>query len=164
MSVTPEQAHRVSQLVQREGLLLDELRWDEWLSLYAPDCEYWVPMWDDDGELTRDPGRELSLIYYASRAGLEDRVYRIKSGRSSASTPRYRTAHLRGVPVCERSGDEFVARFAWATHSFRLGKVTSYFGTRTMWLREDGDRLLIAKSHTLLANDLIDQVLDIYHL
>lgn len=164
MSVSAEEAHRIGQLVQREGLLLDELRWDEWLALYAPNCEYWVPMWDDDGEPTRDPASELSLIYYPSRAGLEDRVFRIKGGRSSASTPRYRTAHVRGFPVCEREGAEFVARFAWATHFFRLGQSMSYFGTRTLRLRDEDGRLVISTSYALLANDLIDQVLDIYHL
>lgn len=164
MSVTAEEAHRITQFVQREGLLLDEREWDAWLSLYAADCEYWVPMWDDDGEPTCDPGRELSLIYYASRAGLEDRVFRIKDGRSTATTPRFRTAHLRGVPVCEKEGAGFVARFGWITHAYRLGSSMSYFGRRTLHLREQDGRLEIAKSHTLVANDLIDQVLDIYHL
>ncbi len=69
--------------MQREGLLLDEHAWEQWLELYEPDCEYWVPMWDDDGEPTRDPQSELSLIYYQSRSGLEDRVFRIKTGKSS---------------------------------------------------------------------------------
>ena len=55
-------------------MLLDERRWDEWIALYAPDCEYWVPTWRDEENLTSDPQAELSHIYYANRAGLEDRV------------------------------------------------------------------------------------------
>jgi 3-phenylpropionate/cinnamic acid dioxygenase small subunit len=56
-----------------------------------------------------------------------------------------------------------VAKFAWSTHAFRLGKTITYFGRRTLWLREREGVLRIARSHCLVANDLIDQVLDIYH-
>jgi anthranilate 1,2-dioxygenase (deaminating, decarboxylating) small subunit len=165
MNLTPDHAFRAAQLVQLEGLLLDEQDWDRWLALYEPDCEYWVPMWDDDGTPTRDPERELSLIYYASRSGLEDRVFRIRTGQSAASTPMFRTAHVRGAPVCEWSADGLlVARFAWVTYAFRLGKSHSYFGRSTLTLRERDGQLRIARSHILVANDLIDQVLDIYHL
>ena len=40
--------------------------------------------WDSEHELTKDPKSELSLIYYDSRAGLEERVLRIRSGLSAA--------------------------------------------------------------------------------
>jgi 3-phenylpropionate/cinnamic acid dioxygenase small subunit len=165
MQLTPDLAFRAQQLVLQEGLYLDERDWPRWLALYEPDCEYWVPMWDDDGEPTRDPQRELSLIYYTSRSGLEDRVYRIQTGRSAASTPMFRTAHIRSAPVCEPGNDGLlVAKFAWVTHAFRLGKTTTYYGQRTLCLREREGALRIARSHALVSNDLIDQVLDIYHL
>ncbi|MBN0653703.1 hypothetical protein JTM24_33900, partial [Pseudomonas aeruginosa] len=38
--------------------------------------------------------KEISLIYYPNREGLEDRVYRIKTERSGASTPEPRTTHI----------------------------------------------------------------------
>lgn len=164
MSVTADQAHQIGQLVQREGMLLDEHAWDRWLELYEPACEYWVPMWDDDGEPSRDPQNELSLIYYQSRSGLEDRVFRINTGRSAASVPLFRTTHIRSAPVCDREDGLFVARFGWVTHAFRLGKSLTYFGRRTLWLREHEGGLRIARSYTLVCNDLIDQVLDVYHL
>lgn len=164
MPITIEQAHQINQLVQREGMLLDERAWDAWLELYEPDCEYWVPMWDDDGEPTRDPERELSLIFYRARSGLEDRAFRIQTGESSASNPMFRTAHLRTTPLCEEADGMIVARFAWTTHAFRLGKTTTYFGRRTLWLRPHEGGWRIAKSYTIVCNDVIDQVLDFYHL
>ncbi|PKP67926.1 MAG: benzene 1,2-dioxygenase, partial [Alphaproteobacteria bacterium HGW-Alphaproteobacteria-5] len=66
----------VQRFLGREALCLDERKWDDWLALYREDAEYWLPAWDDDGELTVDPQREISLIYYPNRAGLEDRIYR----------------------------------------------------------------------------------------
>ena len=59
-----------------------------------PDAEFWMPAWDDDDTLVTDPQREISLIYYTNRGGLEDRVFRIKTDRSSAtSLPEPRTGH-----------------------------------------------------------------------
>ena len=78
-------------VLQRESVYLDEQRWDEWLALYIADCEYWVPSWKNEETLTSNPQAELSHIYYATRAGLEDRVVRIRSRRSPASTDRKST-------------------------------------------------------------------------
>ncbi|SAL10263.1 benzoate 1,2-dioxygenase subunit beta [Caballeronia arvi] len=39
---------------------------------------------DDAGERTRDPEREISLVCYGSKGGLEDCVFRIKTERLSA--------------------------------------------------------------------------------
>ena len=47
----------------REARLLDDKQWEEWLQLYAPDVEFWMPAWDDDGTLVTDPQREVSLIW-----------------------------------------------------------------------------------------------------
>ena len=76
------------ELLEREAICLDEQRWDDWLALFTADCEYWIPTWRHDETLTADPRKELSHVYYANRAGLEDRIVRIRSGRSPASTPR----------------------------------------------------------------------------
>ena len=76
----------------REARLLDDRQWDAWLGCYAEDAVYWMPAWDDDDQPTADPQREISLMYYPDRSGLEDRVFRIKTERSGASTPEPRTA------------------------------------------------------------------------
>ena len=65
--------------------------WDDWLALYTEDAEFWVPTWRDEHQLTEDPARELSFIYLQGRALLAERVFRITSGRSAASTPLPRT-------------------------------------------------------------------------
>ena len=84
----------VRQFLFREARYLDDREWDRWLELYAPDAEFWMPAWDDDDGLTRDPQREISLIYYSRRDGLNDRVYRIRTERSGAtSLPEPRTSH-----------------------------------------------------------------------
>src|SRR5574337_363620 len=74
MTLNYEQA---CAFLYREARYLDDKDWDNWLELYAPDATFWMPAWDDDGELTQDPQTEISLIWYGRRAGLEDRVPQI---------------------------------------------------------------------------------------
>ena len=82
-------------VVQRDGLLLDERRWDEWLDQYLSDCVFWVPMWNDENTINDNTDNGLSHFFYESRKGLEDRVVRIVSGKSPASSPLPRTAIWR---------------------------------------------------------------------
>src|SRR5699024_12364669 len=65
---------------------LDDWQFDEWLECYHPDAEFWMPAWDVDGTLTTDPQNDISLIWYPDRSGLEDRVFRIKTDRSGATS------------------------------------------------------------------------------
>jgi len=57
-----------ARLVYSEAAHIDAQAWDEWLAMYLPDSEFWVPAWKAEHQVTTNPKRELSLIYYASRA------------------------------------------------------------------------------------------------
>jgi hypothetical protein len=75
----------VRQFLYREVHFLDDKEWENWLALYAPNVEFWMPSWDDDDRLVTDPQTEISLIWYGNKGGLEDRVFRIGTERSGAS-------------------------------------------------------------------------------
>jgi 3-phenylpropionate/cinnamic acid dioxygenase small subunit len=153
------------ELIHREARLLDEQRWDDWLALYTEDCEYWMPAWKADGTLTADPRTELSHIYYASRAGLEDRVVRIRSGKSAASTPMPRTAHiLGGVLPAESPADRLRLESTWVSHVFfpRSNESHAFFGRTEHELVLRGGGWRIAKKKILLQNDYIPTMLDVY--
>ena len=89
----------IQSFVFQEARALDERRWADWLEFYAEDVEYWMPSWDDDDTLTNNPQNEVSLIYYANRQGLEDRIFRIETERSSATIPDTRHSHSITIPV-----------------------------------------------------------------
>jgi 3-phenylpropionate/cinnamic acid dioxygenase small subunit len=155
-----------TEVLQREGAYLDEQRWDEWLGLFLPDCEYWVPSWKNEEALTLDPQAELSHIYYASRAGLEDRVVRIRSRRSPASTPMPRTSHIVGgvLPIGEPAAGRMKLRSSWVCHVFfpRLHDSHAFFGRSEHELALKEGRWLIARKKTILQNDYIPTMLDVY--
>lgn len=154
-------------LVHREARLLDTQAWDEWLALYVEDCVYWAPAWDAEHTLTADPDREISLIYYASRAGLEDRVWRIRSGKSVASTPLPRTVHLvSGIELLKSSADTLSLCASWATHVYRVKRKEheTLFGRYEYLLRRESGTWRIARKKIVLVNDTVPTMVDIYCL
>lgn len=156
----------VRAFLYREARHLDDRQWEQWLELYASDVEYWMPAWDDDDRLTEDPRSQISLIYYPNRDGLEDRVFRIQTERSSASMPEPRTSHmLANVEVLAERGDAVEVRYNFHTLSHRYKTTDHYFGTAFVTLRKAGDgNFLVARKKIVLKNDYIRQVVDIYHL
>jgi 3-phenylpropionate/cinnamic acid dioxygenase small subunit len=153
----------ITQLLYTEGRFLDERRWDEWIELYTQTAVYWIPAWDGDSELTDDPHTQISLIYYGSRQGLEDRVYRLRTGQSSASNPMPRTCHIVSNIIGRAAeGGGFTVEASWHCLSHRLGQTTQYFGRYLYELVEADGRLKIARKKIVLLNDRIPTVLDIY--
>lgn len=167
MTTTPNAVslENVSQFLFREARFLDDEQWDEWISCYAPTARFWMPAWDDDDQLTTDPQSEISLIYYPDRQGLEDRVFRIKTERSSATMPDTRTSHnISNIEVLERDGNKVTVRFNWNTLSFRYKTSYSYFGMSRYEIDFSAEHPQILSKYVVLKNDYINQVIDIYHL
>jgi benzoate/toluate 1,2-dioxygenase beta subunit len=156
----------IEAFIYREARYLDDREFDRWLECYAPDCEFWMPAWDDDDTLVTDPKREISLIYYNNRGGLEDRVFRIKTDRSSAtSLPEPRTSHnISNVEIINQTADSVDVRFNWLTLYYRYQNIDTYFGTAFYTIATGGAVPLIKNKKVVLKNDYIHHVVDIYHI
>lgn len=155
----------ICAFLYREARLLDDREWDEWLELYDTNVEYWMPAWDDDDQLTQDPQSQISLIYYPNRNGLEDRVFRIKTERSSASMPETRINHmLTNVEVLAERSDGVDIRYNFHTLSHRYKATDHFFGTIFLTLGKSESGFLITRKKIVLKNDYIRQVIDIYHI
>jgi 3-phenylpropionate/cinnamic acid dioxygenase small subunit len=85
----PQERDRFRLLIEREARLLDELRFDEWLAVYAPECIYWVPGTPGGG----DPRREIA-ISFDDRRRMEDRIYRLRTGYAWSQAPKSRTVRM----------------------------------------------------------------------
>jgi len=151
-------------LLFREALLIDTQRFAQWLELFTPDVEFWMPAWRDEATTTEDPDRELSLIYYKGRRNLEDRVMRLTSGLSVASLPLPRVVHqVTNVLVLEADQDAATVSAASTCHRFdvRMNRTDCFFGRYEYQLvRQDGAWLIARKKITLL-NDTVPTVVDI---
>lgn len=166
-SLTLQTIHEVQTTVYQEALHLDAQRWDNWLDLFTEDAVFWLPAWSGEHRLSTSPERDLSLIYCAARAGLEDRVWRVRSGLSVASRPLPRTSHA--VTNCVVTADsthseQVVVESSWTCHVYELKQRTQhmFFGNYQHQLRCEQGQWRIARKKVVLMNDLIPTMLDFY--
>jgi 3-phenylpropionate/cinnamic acid dioxygenase small subunit len=85
----PSERDWARALLEREARLLDQLRFDEWLAMYSPECIYWVPGTPKGG----DPRREVA-ISFDDRRRMEDRIYRLRTGYAWSQAPKSRTVRM----------------------------------------------------------------------
>ena len=94
-------------------------------------------------------------------------MWRIQSGLSPASSPLIRTCHLiTNVRITDVVADQPRVSSHWQVHVYQPEKQHSftYFGFYEHVLRSEGEKLRIAKKKILLLNDVVESVLDIYHV
>lgn len=157
--------YRVQQFFYRLSELCDNKDWDAYLEMFSEDSEFHLPQWDSEHVYTTDPKKGMSLIYYANRGGLEDRVFRLRTGKAASATPLPRTVHLvSNLRLQEQPTGDLQATVNWNTLYHRLQVSEQFFGYATYTLRTAGDSWKISRKHVVLLNDTINSVLDFYHL
>lgn len=160
-----ELQYRVEQFFYQLSAHCDNKDWDAYLSLFSEDSEFHLPQWDSEHVYTTDPKTSMSLIYYPNRGGLEDRVFRLRTGKAASATPLPRTVHLiNNVRLQALPGGDLQATVNWNTLYHRLQISEQFFGFATYKLRPSGDSWLVSRKHVVLLNDTINSVLDFYHL
>ncbi|HVZ46541.1 MAG TPA: aromatic-ring-hydroxylating dioxygenase subunit beta [Ramlibacter sp.] len=160
-------AESCAAFLYQEAAMLDAQRWDDWLALYTADCEFWLPAWKSEHELTANPRAELSLIYYRTRAGLEDRVSRVKSGKSVASIPLPRTQHSIANVRIEPAADGSVQVYSnWVVNEFltKSREVRMQFGRYEHRLTENAGEKRISRKKIVMLNDYMPAALDFYDI
>lgn len=160
-----ELQHSVEQFLYSQADLCDRKDWDAYIDTFTPDSEFWIPQWDSEHEYIDNPKTGMSLIYYANRSGIEDRVFRLRTGKSAASNPLPRTLHqISNVKVRELSDGKIEAQFGWQTNYTRLGSTEMLYGTATLDLVKQADEWKVQRKHAVIFNDIINSVMDFYHV
>ncbi len=150
----PVDRQQIENFLYREARLMDEHAYDEWLSLWTEDALYWVPCNDDD----IDPQRHVSIIY-DSRARLEDRIERLKSGAAYAQDPKSRLRRVvSNVESEEGDNGEVTVYSNFNLTELRRGRQDTFAGRTIYKLRPQGASFKIAYKKVLLVNN--DEVID----
>lgn len=154
----------VTDFLYREARLLDAQKWHDWLELYCEDCIFWIPAFRMEGGYTQDPKKELNLIYVEGKAGLEDRVFRLGTELSLASTPLPRTRHFLSLISVDKFSPDEVQVFAnsqvvWYAE-LRGQQIRA--GSYEYILRRTKDGFRIAQKKILLLESEIDGYFDFY--
>lgn len=139
------------RLVEKEARILDRLLYEEWLSLYTPECAYWVPATPEGG----DPRSEIAVMF-DDRRRLEDRVFRLRTGYAWSQAPSSRTSRIvSNVEVfsCDRK-DQRMVRSNFSISEFWDGEIRVLAGwTGHRFRKEDGVWKISAKQVNLLNCD-----------
>ncbi len=138
-------------MIEREAAILDQLRYEEWLDLFAPECLYWAPATPGGG----DPRREVAVMF-DERRRLEDRIYRLRTGYAWSQAPSSRTSRIVSnveVFACARA-DQRMVRSNFAISEFWDGEIRMLAGWSGHRFRHiDGRWLVSAKQINLLNCD-----------
>lgn len=121
----PVTVKQCEKLIINECRLLDEYRFDEFLSLYSNESLYWIPITPGGG----DPRIEVSHAF-DDRRRLEDRIYRLRTGYAYSQLPMSRTRRM--VSNFELGyGDSkkiIFARCNFLISELRVGELKQYSG------------------------------------
>ena len=135
--MTPE------QFLYHEARLLDEQRYEEWLTLFTEDATYWVPL----EQSQKDPHETSSLIY-DDRTLLELRVRQFRHPRAHARAPLPRTVHQVGNVVAR----DLIVTSALTVVEFRNETQRLWAGLVEHQLKRNGDSFRIARKRVDLVN------------
>jgi benzoate/toluate 1,2-dioxygenase beta subunit len=141
-------AAECEQFLIHEARLLDEGRFDQWLSLFTADAWYWVPSEPDQAS----PRDTISLIYDDRRL-LETRVRRLASPRIYSQEPRSRTSRIiANVTIEEADGAACTVRSKWQLLEYRRETQRVFGGTCFHRLVRSGNGIQIAWKRVDLVN------------
>lgn len=139
---------KISCFLTREARLLDEARFNDWLSLFTADCLYWVPVTPGSG----DPRREVSHAF-DDRRRLEDRVYWLRTGLAYCQIPQSRTRRLVGNVEARDSddGSTVLVRSNFVVTEFRAGasRVLAGWYGHVLVPADDGYRIRLKQVNLL---------------
>ena len=129
-----------------EARLLDERRFGEWLALYTPDAEYWVPYaWQQES-----PKDHVSL-FYETVTLLRMRVDRLENELSPLDAPQSRVNHFLSNVTVE-DAPELIARAYLLYCEYRREEQRWFAGRATWRLRAEGETFRIAAKRVDLLN------------
>src|SRR5215470_15875485 len=146
----PAERDLFRRLLEREARLLDQLRYEDWLALFAPECIYWVPATPNAG----DPRREVAVMF-DDRRRLEDRVFRLRTGFAWSQAPASRTVRLiTNVEVFAAGHAVRMVRSNFLIHEF-WGDETRFLSgwSGHRFVPHDGGWQIVAKQVNLLECD-----------
>ena len=138
----------IEKFLIEEARILDERRWDQWLSLFAADGWYWIPI----EEAQASPQTTVSLIY-DDRQLLETRVRRLLAGKLHSQSPASRTSHMVTNITFEKEGKEgILVRSKFQVIEYRRDKQRLFAGTQWHSLHCEKETFLIRWKKIELVN------------
>jgi len=131
----------IERFLYDEAQMLDDRRFEEWLSLFSNDGWYWVPI-----EADQDNPFDTVSIIYDDRKLLETRVRRLNNANIHAESPPPRTSRIIGNVILENV-DQVAGNYDVSSRfqlvEFRGNKQRLFAGSMRHILRPDDTGFVI---------------------
>ena len=144
----------IIDFVYAEARLLDALKFDDWLDLFAADGHYWMPLAHD-----QEDARLHTSLMSEDKLLLRVRIERLKGQRTFSQQPPSRCHHLLQRPEIDSTHawhqpaqGQFVVRTAFHYVEARRDDQKLCAGWATHQLRADNGSLLIRQKRIDLLN------------
>lgn len=145
-----ETQRAVEQFLYYQAEVLDDRRWDEWLSLFTEDGIYWMPATPE-----QTTGEGVPNIFYEDQFLMEMRMKRVAHPRAHSQRPPSRTSHVVSNVVIEAENakmGEVVVRSKFYTCEYRNDELRHFAGKYKHHLRKKRERYQIQLQRVDLVN------------
>ncbi len=141
---------QAEEFLIREGRLLDDRRFRDWMALFAEDGTYWVP-----AVVEQESPFDQASLFYDDRDLLKTRIDRLEHPRIHIQTPPSRTAHLVGNVLVEQADEakgEYLVGSTVIMVEYREEAQRIFAGRQRHRLRREGGNLRIVQKRVDLIN------------
>jgi len=161
----PLETHRaVEQFLFYEARLLDEARYDDWLTLFTEDVRYWMPIRETNDTLLSGVRSDVEMaLFDDDKAFLRARIQRLHTGLAHAETPPSRTRRfISNIEITARDDGNVDAHCNLLVHQTRLERTAaSYVGRREDVLSPHGKTWRIKYRKIVLDQTLMPRTISI---
>lgn len=126
----------IEQFLYAQAEILDDRRWDDWLSLFTEDGHYWMPV-----TLDQETGDGVPNIFYEDINLMRVRIGRVTHPRAHSQQPPNRTSHVVSNVIIESEDEktgEVVVRSKFYASEFRSDDLRHFAGSYRHHLKKNG--------------------------
>ena len=155
----------VEAFLFHEALLLDDLRFDEWLALFADEARYWMPIAETlEYHQSRVSAEGEWALVEETKAFMAKRLERMKTGMAFSEQPRSRTLHyVANVLVSAGEGGTVIARSNILVFQGRRDRKGEFFaGYRLDSLVRHDSSWLITERRVFLDQRVLPRALSVF--
>ncbi len=162
VSVTPELQLEIERFLYKEASLLDDRKFEEWLSQLTDDVQYFVPVREtlEENDGVRKFG-EMAL-FMDGKDQLQLRIARLGTGLAHAETPPSRTRHNLSNILLTSVENGISVRANITVSVCRLERTeVNYYGMRRDELRMADGEWKIARREVILDQSVLPRSISV---
>ena len=159
-----ETQRAVEQFLFHEARLLDEARYDDWLTLFTEDTRYWKPIRETNETLQSGVRSDTEMAMFDDdKDFLRARIQRLHTGLAHAETPPSRTRRfISNIEIANRKDGDIDVQCNLLVHQTRLERTSAFYvGRREDILRRHKDTWRIKYRKIVLDQTLMPRTISI---